>query len=409
MIQKMQGQTMELDVVGQFYASIITRSQSCVFAISVHLKESVKPQILQQAVNDLMHRLPFLNVRLRRGFFHFKSEIMAKPPQIKPESEEPLFCDFFNRNSGHMIGVSYGERHFMVQTTHVVCDGRSLSKIASSILVRYFEILGEDVDKSHVVDCTESFQTEEAENAYERYVQHASIAAAEKTAPKIKAYRYKASKSAPQQAITQVFDANKVKEAAKAYNATITEYILFQIFKAIKDEQKSKGDNRPITSLIPVDCRSFFPSKSMRSFVSGTTITMPNTDVVSQNMQQIRSQLFEKINKDTVLKDISEIQNMYQSACYVPRILKTLFMKMFAYSEAVYNTTGFSNVGLVKLPAEIENRVERMEFFISLEQDAPYFFSCITVGNALALTGTFRGEGRIVAETVMKNLESQLS
>ena len=404
MIQQMQGQTVELDLVGQFYASIITRNQSCVFAVSVCLKESVNPQALQQAVNDLICRLPFLNMRLKRSFFHFKGEILAEPPQIKPENEEPLFSPFFKRGSGHMICVSYGEQHFTVQTTHVVCDGRSLTKIASSLLVRYFEILGVDADKSGVVDCSQSFKAEEAENAYERYVKHNAIPAGNaKSAPNIKAYRYKASRTVPQQVLTRVFDAEKIKETAKKYNATVTEFILFQIFSAIRKERDDKGDKRPITSLIPVDCRSFFPSKSMRSFVSGTTVTMPDTNDAFQSIQQIKTQ-FKKINQENVLKDIGEIQNMYHSARYVPRVLKAVFMKMMARSEAHYNSTGFSNVGLIKLPSEIENHVEHIEFLISLEEDAPYFFSCATIGKALALAGIFRDEGQCVVETVMKGM-----
>ena len=84
--------------------------------------------------------------------------------------------------------------------------------------------------------------------------------------------------------------------------------------------------------------------------------------------------------------------------------VKTLFMKMLARSEAQYNTTGFSNIGLIKLSSEIESRVEHIEFIISLEHDAPYFFSCVTIGNALAITGTFRDEGRDVVEAVMRSI-----
>ena len=402
---ELQGQTVELDLVGQFYASIISREQSCVFAVSAYLKEHVQPIVLQQAVNDLMRRLPFLNGRLKRGFFHYKYEFLAEPPQVKPSSEEPLFCDFFSRGSGHMISVSYGERHFTVQTTHVACDGRSLAKLASALLVRYFKILGVESGKNDVINCTEFFRAEEAENAYERYVKRPVQSDAK---PAIKAYRYKSSKSAKHHVLTQVFDAGKLKEVSRSHNATITEFILMQIFRSIAKERDAKKDKRPITALIPIDCRSFLPSKTLRSFVSGVTITMPETNDASQSIQQIKLQLSEKINKDAVLKDISEIQNMYHSARYVPRILKKVFMKIFARSEASNNTTGFSNVGPVKLPREVEDRVEQMEFLISLEHDSPYFFSCITVGDALALTTTFRDEGRFVAETVMEAVKSRL-
>lgn len=401
----MKQQTFELDLIGQYYASIINRRQYGVFALSVHLKEDINPPVLQQSVNDLMCRLPFLNGRLKRGFFHYKHEVLATPPQIKPASEEPLFCDYYNKGSGHMIDIVYGKRNFTVRTTHSICDGRGLSKITSALLVRYFECLGvKPADKGSIIDCSETFQPEEAENAFERFANRNPNQAGQKskTFKKPKAYRSKFSKYAPQHILTKVFDGSKIKAAAKTYNATVSEYILAQIFRGIEKERDA--DKSPIVAMIPIDCRSFFPSKTLRSFVSSTAITMPETKDFAQMLQQISAQ-FLNINKDNVQAEINDFQNLYKAARYVPRLAKTWFMKMIARHESAGFTTGLSNLGLMKLPAEIENRVDYFEFPISLERDTPYFFSCVTARDALALTATFRDEGHGLVEDIMNNFE----
>ncbi|MDR0767374.1 MAG: hypothetical protein LBE57_02855 [Methanosarcinales archaeon] len=406
MKQSVQGQTMkpmELDLIGQYYASIINRKQSGVFALSAHLKEPIDPRILQQAVNDLMRRLPFLNGRLKRSFFHYKNEILTAPPQVKPAGAEPLFCNYYNRGSRHMLSIVYGERHFTVRTTHIICDGRSLSKIICAVLLRYYELLGVEADKSDIIDCSGHFQSEEAENAYGRFANPA--AEVEKSSPNVKAYRLKSSKSAPQKVLTKTFAGDKVKAAAKAHRATVTEYLSAQILSGIAKERNGKGDKRPVIIMIPIDGRSFFPCRTLRSFVSTSAIVMPETEDFSEMVRQVSAQ-FERINKESVQKDINELQNPYHSIRYVPRVLKVFVMKRFERSKYLSQTTGFSNLGLIKLPLEVESRVERLEFSISLEQDSSYFFSCATVGNTLAFTATFREEGRDVVETVMKRLES---
>ena len=402
MNQKTQPQIIELDLIGQYYASIINEKQSGVFSISAHLKESVNPQILQQAVNDLMRRLPFVSGRLRRGFFHYAHEVIAEPPLIKPVSEPYAFSDYYNKGSGHVLRIVYGERHFTVETIHSICDGRGLTKITSALLVRYFELLGVTMDKSGVIDCSDSFQPEEAENAFLRYANSPNKKKTEKKKPpsKSKAYQPIRSKSTEVQVITRKFSANEIKSSAKEHGATVSEYILAHIFRAVAEERAARGIRNPITAMIPIDCRSFFPSKTLRSFVSAATVVMPETDDFSEMLRQIRAQ-FETINKESVLGEISELQNLYNKFRFAPRIAKKLFMKMFESANAAASTTGLSNLGLVKLPAEITGRVDSLDFAISLEESTPYFFSCVTVGDALALTATFREDYRGLVGNVM--------
>ena len=86
----MQNKKMEIDVIGQYYTSINNSRQSGVFALSVHLKEPVNPQILQQASDDMMHRLPFMNGRVKRSFFHYEYEILETLAKVEPDGNEPL-------------------------------------------------------------------------------------------------------------------------------------------------------------------------------------------------------------------------------------------------------------------------------------------------------------------------------
>ena len=418
----MSHQEMELDVVGQYYSSINTSKQSGVFALVVVLGESVQPQVLQQAADDLMKRLPFMNGRLKYGFFHYKYEILKDFAKIVSDNEEHLFSDYYNKGSRHMIRIVYGEKHFTVKTTHSICDGRGLSKFTKALIVRYFELLGVKVDKEDIIDCNGKFEAEEAEDALRRFVNYLpgkkmekllknerkkpAEKEEEKSHKKKKIYQTKYSKSSPRQILTKSFGADEIKRAAKEYGITVSEYILAHIFCAVAKERDMAGERGQIIGDVPIDCRSFFPSKTLRSFVTSVDIVMPEEKDFAVMVKGMKEQ-FEGITKESVYEQLYEYQKMYHRVRFVPRVIKALYMRIITCAEATEASTGLSNLGVMKLPAEIESRIERMEFPIALEKDFPLFFSSVTVGNTLTLTAGFREEGRGIAREVMRSLEKE--
>ena len=415
----MTNQEIELDVIGQYYSSINTSKQSGVFALVVVLKEPVQSQVLQRAADDLMKRLPFMNGRLKYGFFHYKYEILKDFAKIVTDGEESLFSDYYNKGSRHMIRIVYGEKHFTVKTTHSICDGRGLSKFTKALVVRYFERLGVKVDKGDIIDCNGKFEEEEAEDAPWRIVNNfhkkeggkflkkekKKPFGKEKSQKKEIIYQTKYSKSSPRQILTKNFDANKIKERAKRVDVTVSEFILGHIFCAVAKERDDNGERGKIVGDVPVDCRSFFPSKTLRSFVTSVDIVMPEEKDFTVMVKEMKEQ-FKKITKESVVEQLCEYQKMYESVRFVPRVIKALYMRIITRAEATEASTGLSNLGVIKLPAEVENRIERMEFPIALEVDFPIFFSSVTIGNTLTLTASFREEGRGIAYEAMNRLES---
>src|SRR5262249_27843340 len=118
---------------------------------------------------DLMHRLPFLSGRLRRGFFGYYHEFVADPPMIVPARNGHTFSAYFETGTGHVLRILYGEQHFTLKTRHSICHGRRLTKIVSTLLVRYFQILGMATENAGPIDWSAAPRPEEAEDAFARY------------------------------------------------------------------------------------------------------------------------------------------------------------------------------------------------------------------------------------------------
>ena len=87
----MRKKSMEIDVIRQYYTSINNSKELGVFALSVYLKEEVNPKILQQAANDLTHRLPFLNGRLKNGLFIMNLSFYKHLQRLNLMAEHSLY------------------------------------------------------------------------------------------------------------------------------------------------------------------------------------------------------------------------------------------------------------------------------------------------------------------------------
>jgi hypothetical protein len=397
---------MELDPVGLYYAAVTNRRYPATFSLSAYLSEPVVPHCLQQAVNDLMHRLPFLSGRLRRGFFEHHHEIVLDPPMIVPTRNGHTFSAYFETGTGHVLRILCGERHFTVETLHSICDGRGLTKIVSLLLVRYFETLGIATERAGLIDWSSAPRPEEAEDAFARYADLKTTDSRTRltsTSAERRAYHCDCSRPTPPHFVTRKVDLEKVSSAAKAHGASISEYVLANIFRALAHDRAARGGKEPIVASVPIDCRGFFPSETYRNFVSDTSIVMPETEDFAVMVQQLHHQ-FAQIDADFVRRDINASQKLRKKTRFLPRVAKKPIGNVLARADRRRLTTTFSNLGLVKLPKEVGERVEMLEFVLRSQPGRAYSFACIAVGDTLALTTTVSVEDRGLIETVAEGL-----
>lgn len=372
----------KLNHLGQYYAATNCEKNPGTFSVAAYLKEPLFPDVLQQAVNDLMRRLPFLNVKMHRGFMWYYHEVLDNPPQISNEKDFPEPCSYFKNDENHLIRILYGERHFTVEVLHTVCDGRSLAAIVSALLVRYYEISGMGVSKAGIIDCDGAMHKEEAEDAYLRYADLSKS----KSEKEKDAYSPK-HQPAPTRLILKKINLQQIKSAAKSYGVTITEYIMAHIFNEFAEQRAKDGSKKGITINVPIDCRGFFPTKCLRPFVSHKIITMPESLGLTEMVHEVKKQ-FSEITPNFIRRKIGEMERLTRLGRFVPLFIKNWFIKKIGRDESAGCSTGFSNLGLIKLPKEIEGKIEMLSFALGPEPNLPYQFACVTVGDTLVLTTT---------------------
>ena len=383
--------------LGQFYGAVNSEKNPGTFSVGVHLKEPLRAKLLQQAVDDLMKRLPHMNVRKHSGFFHYYNVMLAEPLKIEKENKHTEPCRYFKRGS-HLLRILYGESHFTLEVLHSVCDGRSLAMAASSLLIRYYELLAVKVSADGFIDCNSTRQAEEAEDAYIRYTdmrKSKSDKGEDVYVPKHQTTKARF--------ITQKFDLSVLKPKAKAHGVTITEYIMAHIFSEFAKQRAKESVKKAITCNVPIDCRGFFPSKSLRCFVSHKIVKMPESVGFTEIAQGIKKQ-FAEITPDYIQGNISEMEKMIRMGRFVPLFIKKWIIRSVGHSVSAGCSTGFSNLGLIKIPKEIQDKVDMYTFSLGAEPNMPYQFACVATGDKLTLTTTTTAKDTEIIDRISKAL-----
>ena len=230
--------------------------------------------MLRAALDVTVRRFPSIAVRLRRGVFWYYLEEITKAPAIEEDKSYPLVHVPFDdvRKCAFRVLV-YGSR-IAVEFFHAVTDGTGglifLKTLVAEYLCQKYKI--NIPAENGVLGRLEDPDPEELEDSFLRYAGDITASRAEQTA-------YHMSGTPEPDGFlnltTLMLPVPAVKEKAKEFGVSVTEFIAAVMMKAISDLQNEKVPRRmrrkPVKVLLPVNLRGLFPSRTMRNFASYVT------------------------------------------------------------------------------------------------------------------------------------------
>lgn len=351
----------KLDNAAIIYPSIKDENWTFVFRISALLKEAVNPTLLQTAVDDTMPRFPTFNVGLKQGIFWNYFEGKATFPKVKKEKKFPCHnFDIFSSKE-HIVRVLYYNNRVSVECFHGIADGRSVLKFFNSLLRRYFILQGvEIVSEDGCLNTLDKPRKEEAEDAFATYCTKGKKSAHKEE----KAFRLGGT---PEEfgvvnATMGTMSVSKVKEVAKSYNCSLTEFLVSTLAYCIW--KKNKKHSRPIKISVPIDLRRFFETETLRNFSSYINVAIPkkNGEYTLEEIIEIVKAELKRIDRDYLTAFINSNVSLQKNVFIkvVPLFLKNFFIKLCfkAWGEA-YQTINVSNLGLVNSPPEFGSLIEK--------------------------------------------------
>ncbi len=386
----------KLDLSANVYPTLQRKNFSNVYRISLSLKENVQPDILQKALDMTLSRFPTFQVALRKGLFWRYLELNHRPgPYVRPDIENPCMPMHFKANNRYLIRIYYYEKRISLEVFHSLSDGAGTLYFLKTLTAVYLRLLGHDLPNGDgVLDITEKPDPEEFEDAYLRY------ATSKVSRPRTQgnAYRVRGTKEPfyTLNIICGVIPVDRLRVVSKGYGVTITEYLNAVLLYALLQKQKAEKPFRekPVTLAMPVNLRSFFPSKTLRNFIS---MVYPSIDprmgdyTFEEILQHVHNYMRYYINPKFLNADIVTNASVQQNPLIriVPLFIKDFTVrKFYANVQDGQSSAGLTNVGLTKLPKEMSPHVERFDVLMGQPFSARTNCAIISYQNILTVNFT---------------------
>ncbi len=362
----------KLDLSAIVYPTLQRKDFSSVYRLSVLLHEPIKPDILQQAVDLTLKRFPTYKTAIRKGLFWRYLEPNFRPgPFVQPD-----ICNFcmpmpFKANNRYLLRIYYHDCRIALEAHHSLGDGSGGMCVLQTITAVYLRLLGHTISNGYfVMDINEEPDPEELEDAYMRYA-NAKVCPPR---PGEKTYRIKGTKEPfyTLNVIDGILSVKEVMEVAKKYNATITEYLNAVLLYALLKKQESEWHLtlRPVKIAMPVNLRRFFPSKTLRNFI---TMVYPSIDprlgdytfeeIVTQVHHYMRYYINEKFLRGDITTNASTQRNPFIRI--VPLFLKDFVVRQFYTRVQDKNSSaGLTNMGALKVPEDMKPFIKRFDIYM---------------------------------------------
>ncbi len=360
-----------LDNAALIYPSIQSDRITTMFRISMTLKETVDPKILQASLEEVIKKFPFYRVRLKKGFFWYYLEHNPKLPRVERDVRYPLGRLHPNLGKRFLFRIRYWQSRIAVEFCHVLTDGTGGITFLKALVYDYLKRKGKDPGEPGDIP-VEFLSGEEAEDAYNRFYK-SPLPLPDKGR---KAFHLKGKLLYPGAIMitTGIVLLEDIIREAKKYKVSLTAFLVAVYIDALQELQDSlvarNPKKRPVALQVPVNMRGIYPSKTLRNF---SLFVMPEIDPrlgkydFEEILQIVRETLITQTNEKAISKSLS--RNVGGQRNWIIKVIPLVFKKLlmpFLYTRMGENLCSgtLSNLGLVKLPEEMANEVERIDFIL---------------------------------------------
>lgn len=362
----------KLDLSAIVYPTLQRRDFSSVYRLSVVLKEKIDPVLLQTALDRTLPRFPTYKVAIRKGLFWRYLEPNNRPgPYVLEDIKNPCMPMPFKGSNRYLIRVYYYDRRISLEAHHSLGDGTGGMCLLQTLTAVYLGLLGHPVKpEGFVLDIDSAPDPEELEDAYMRYAnaQFCPPRPAEKT------YRVRGTKEPfyTLNIIDGVLSVQEVMAVAKRYHASITEYLNAVLLYALLQKQNADFHIRlrPVRIAMPVNLRRFFPSKTLRNFI---TMVYPSIDprlgeyqfeeIVEHIHHYMRYYINDKFLRGDITTNAATQRNPLIRV--VPLFIKNLVVRTFYTRVQDKNSSaGLTNMGALHVPPDMKPFIERFDIYM---------------------------------------------
>jgi NRPS condensation-like uncharacterized protein len=363
-------QWFRIDNAGKLFPIITETRRSSYFRMSVMLKETVDPVVLQKATEKTLFRFPNFNTRLQRGLFWNYLENQSKAFKVLPDPNTFGSNSRPFDSSKHLIEVYYHRNRIAIEVFHAITDGRGGMEFLKTLTLAYLREKGYAVESEGIIfDANDQVTQAELEDSFATKVTKGKSI----WMPSNKAYHLKGTYFEHNgHYLTHVhLNTENCIAIARQFQTTVTGLFATILILGLikKQESENPKKRKPIILSIPVDMRKYLPSKTMKNFVM--TINIGKIFSPQATFQDVLHEVNLQLKEG---QKIEILAPQIRANMKAERMLLLRFVPLFIKRwivKSVFNRVGepalsltMSNLGKIEMPLTTQQYIEHFEFMI---------------------------------------------
>lgn len=380
----------KLDNTANLFPVIAREGMSNVYRVAVTLKEDIDPELLQQALEQVLPFFDVFRARMRRGIFWYYFETNRNPvPKVQEESTYP--CMYINpyENNEYQFRVTYYKNRINLEVFHALTDGNGALSFLKEITYQYLRYKYPEL-KAQTMDTLETGTSLDREDSYVKNYKHS----AKKGYKTEKAVIVKGERFPVNQygIIHGYVDITDIKRVAKGYGVTINQYLIgVFIWSVYHAYMKDAACGKPISICVPVNLRPYFESDTTKNFfviVSAVFKAERDHYTFEEVLEIVADSLREQITRDNLERlfsyNVANEKNKILRA--VPLFIKNIAMKQVYRTSARANTSTVTNLGVIQVPELYQDYIDHFYAVLSMSQGQNIKGAVCSYGNTLVFS-----------------------
>lgn len=395
----------KLDNAALAFPLVTGENDTRVFRFYCQLKEEVDSDILQQALDRTMEKYPLFQAVLRKGLFWFYLEHSHIRALVKPETEPPCSRLYIPDKKSLLFQVSYYKERINFEVFHALTDGTGAMHFLQELVQNYL-ILAHP--KENFPEIRREKKTGRGNIEEDSFSQYYSSDIPKNREKKKAAVKLKGEKlvHSDMHISEVVLSVKEVHQKARSYGVSITVLLTAVMLCSIREEIPKNQQKRPVTLMIPVNLRNYFPSQSMTNFFGWIEVgyTFSDTTTFEEVLADVKLQFEQELEKDKIAMHMNDYvrieKNIFVRA--VPLEIKKYFLMIGANLGSRSITAVYSNIGIIRLPEEYREYIRHFGIFAST--NSLQMCSC-SYGDEMVLGFT----SKIPDDSIQRNFRRMLS
>ena len=397
----------KLDNAALAFPLVTGKNDTRVFRFYCQLKETVDGEVLQQALDQTMKKYPLFQAVLRKGLFWFYLERRDIHAIVKQEKRPPCSSLYIPDKKSLLFQVSYHNNRMNFEVFHGLTDGTGAMNFLEELVQNYLILAHPETELPRVEHEEEITPGDQEEDSFSQYYSSEIPRNKEKKPAAVKLKGEKLVHS--DMDITEVIlNVKETLAKARSYGVSITILLTVMLLCSIQEEIPRNRQKKPVTLMIPVNLRNYFPSQSMGNFFGWIEVGYVFEEDTSfeEVLASVKQQFQKQLQKDRIAMNMNGYVRIEKNPFVraVPLEIKKFFLMAGANLGSRSITAVYSNIGIIRLPEEYKEYIERFGIFAST--DSLQLCSC-SYGNQLVLGFTSKIPDDSIQRNFMKMLKKE--